>query len=95
MSIGMSLGFGGAGGSSNPSAAGTAEELTGVAAEASWCDVSINDPKIAVAATVAPTDPTQNCRRHLAASLMSRMFVVSLSCSAVLLIEKSVQPSRS
>jgi len=94
MSAGMLAGLVGVGELSDPTAIGTTAALSGVAADASWCDVSINDPRTAVAATVAPTDATTKRRRHVAASPVSRMFLVSISCSIVLLIEKSVQPSR-
>jgi hypothetical protein len=93
ISIGISGAPVGAGGLSNPKPAGTAAALTGAAAEASWCEVSINDPRTAVAAIVAPTEATPQRRRHVTPSPASRKFLVSMSCSTVLLIEKSVQPS--
>src|SRR5450759_1266283 len=87
MSIGMSLGLGGAGGSSNPKPAETAAALIGAAAEAWSYDVSIKDPRIAAAATVAPTEATAKRRCHVAASPLIWMFLALMTCSTVKLIE--------
>src|SRR5450759_5165348 len=72
MSIGISAGLVGTGGLSDPTATGTAAVLTRVAADASSCEVSVNDPMTATAATVAPTDATRT-RRHRRASHAGRL----------------------
>jgi len=95
MSIpGISAGMlAGAGWLSDPTREGTPATLTGVAADDSWPEVSINGPKTAMAATAAPTDTTR-IPRHRKVSQMGPLSVVSLLRSAVLLIILFVQPSR-
>jgi len=54
-------------------AVGTAVTLSKVAADDSWCEVSINDPRTAVAPIAAPTAATPNRRCHLGASGWGRL----------------------
>src|SRR5664279_5232568 len=83
---GISAGIpaGGAGGSSDPKAAGTTVALSGVAADATCCEVSMSDPRTVIPATVAPTDATRIRQRR--ASLADRLQLVVLIRSLVLLI---------
>ena len=83
----------GAGGLSDPTATGATAALSGVAADATCCEVSISDPRTVIPATVAPTDATR-IRRHRRASLVDRLQLVLLIRSSVLLMVISAQPSR-
>jgi hypothetical protein len=57
---------------SDPTATGIAAALIGVAADDSWCEVSVNDPRTAIAAAAVPTDTTRIRRRHPGASDVQR-----------------------
>lgn len=69
---GMPAVLAGVGEVSDPTATGTAAALVRVAADDSWCEVSVNDPRTAIAATVVPTDTTRTRRRHPGAPLAGR-----------------------
>ena len=64
---GMPAVLAGVGELSDPTATGTAAALVRIAADDSWCEVSINDPRTAVAPIAAPTAATPNRRCHLGA----------------------------
>jgi len=83
----------GAGGLSDPTATGATAVLSGVAADATCCEVSMSNPRTVIPATVAPTDATR-IRRHRRASLADRLQLVLLIRSSVLLMVISAQPSR-
>jgi hypothetical protein len=70
---GMPAVLAGVGELSDPTATGTAAALVSVAADASWCEVSINDPRTAVAPIAAPTAATPNRCCHLGASGSGRL----------------------
>ncbi len=93
ISMGISGGGVGAGGSLNPKAAGTAAALTGAAADASWVEVSTNDPKTVIPASVAPTDAAP-IRRRRRVSLADRRQLVFLLGLSVLIMVMVAQPSR-
>lgn len=61
---GMPAVLAGVGELSDPTATGTAAALVSIAADDSWCEVSINDPRTAIAAAAVPTDTTRIRRRH-------------------------------
>jgi hypothetical protein len=57
MSAGMPAVLAGVGELSDPTVTGSAAALTTVAADDSWCEVSVNDPRTAIAAYRHDTDP--------------------------------------
>jgi hypothetical protein len=72
MSAGMPAVLAGVGELSDPTVTGTAAALTTVAADDSWCEVSVNDPRTAIAAAAVPTDTTRIRRRHPGAPYAGR-----------------------
>jgi hypothetical protein len=68
MSAGMPAVLAGVGELSDPTVTGTAAALTTVAADDSWCEVSVNDPRTAIATAAVPTDTTRIRRHHRGAS---------------------------
>jgi hypothetical protein len=86
MSAGMPAVLAGVGEVSDPTANGTAAALVRLAADDSWCEVSVNDPRTAIAAAAVPTETTRIRRRHSGASDVRRRWLVSVLRSRVLLI---------
>ena len=69
---GMPAVLAGVGEVSDPTATGIAAALIGVAADDSWCEVSVNDPRTAIAAAAVPTDTTRIRSRHPGAPYAGR-----------------------
>jgi len=72
ISAGMPAVLAGVGELPNPTVTGTAAALVRVAADDSWCEVSVNDPRTAIAAAAVPTDTTRIRRHHPGASDVRR-----------------------
>jgi hypothetical protein len=64
ISAGMPAVLAGVGELSDPTATGTAAARVRVAADDTWCEVSVNDPRTAITAAAVPTEATRICRRH-------------------------------
>jgi hypothetical protein len=86
ISAGMPAVLAGVGELPDLTANGTAAALVGVAADDSWCEVSVNDPRTAIAAAAVPTETTRIRRRHPGASDVRPRWLVSVLRSRVLLI---------
>ena len=72
ISAGMPAVLAGVGELSDPTATGTAAALVRVAADDSCCEVSVNDPRTAIAAAAVPTDATRIRRCHPGATDLGR-----------------------
>jgi hypothetical protein len=72
ISAGMPAVLAGVGELSDPTATGTAAEPVRVAADDSWCEVSVNDPRMAIATAAVPTEATRIDRCHPGATDLGR-----------------------